>query len=56
MRMATEDVPSFDDLEPVKVANDSEEDDAELIKLEPGENLVGEIREIHRNLGEYNTT
>ena len=52
--MAAENAPSFDDLEPV--ANDFDDDDADLIKLEPGENVVGEIRQIHTGLGDYDST
>lgn len=52
--MASEQAPSFDDLDPV--ANDFEDDDAEQIQLEPGDNVVGEIRQIHTGLGEFNST
>ena len=51
--MATNETPSFDDLTPV--SNDFD-DEAEEIELEPGENVVGEIRELNTGLGEYNST
>jgi len=53
--MASESAPSFDDLNPVS-SNDYEDDDVEFIKLSEGESLVGEIRAIHRGLGEHNST
>lgn len=53
--MATNDsTPSFDDLNPV--SNDFDDDEVEQIQLEPGENVVGEIREINTGLGEHNST
>ena len=52
--MASKEAPSFDDLEPV--ANDFDDDDAEQIQLEPGDSVVGEIRQIHTGLGEYDST
>lgn len=52
--MATENAPSFDDLSPV--ANDFDDEDVEQIRLEPGENVVGEIRQVHTGLGDYNST
>lgn len=41
--MASESTPSFDDLNPV--SNDFD-DDAEQIQLEPGEPVVGELRQV----------
>lgn len=52
--MASESAPSFDDLEPV--TNDFDDDDGEQIQLAPGESVVGEIRQIHTGLGEYDST
>lgn len=52
--MASERAPSFDDLDPV--ANDYDDDDVETLKLDPGESVVGEIREINTGLGDYDST
>lgn len=54
--MASESVPSFDELETVNPSTDYEDEDVERIKLEPGESIVGEVREIRRNLGEFDST
>jgi hypothetical protein len=53
--MATQETPSFDDLEPVDNST-SDDYDSEWIDLEPGESVVGEIRELTPNCGKYDTT
>lgn len=54
--MATEETPSFDDLDPVEDPGTDTEDDAEWIELEPGESIVGELRSVRPNCGDYDTT
>lgn len=46
--------PSFDDLDPVEDSNGG--DDAQDLELEPGDEFVGEVRSIERNLGDYDST
>ncbi|GGN96725.1 hypothetical protein [Haloarcula pellucida] len=53
--MATQETPSFDDLEPVE-SNSDDDYDSEWIELEPGENVVGVIRDVVPNCGQYDTT
>ncbi|MFA9516329.1 hypothetical protein ACERIT_03785 [Halopenitus sp. H-Gu1] len=55
--MSTKKTPAFDDLDPVE-ANDDEQDeyDTEWLDLDPGENVVGEIRAVTPDCGDYNTT
>lgn len=56
--MAKSETPAFDDLEPVD-ATDSDEysdDDGEWLDLERGESVVGEIRGVTPNCGDYDTT
>lgn len=50
--MATEETPSFDDLDPVETPNDND-DDVPTINLDPGARLVAEIRHIERDVGKY---
>jgi hypothetical protein len=52
--MAAQDQTSeFDALEPVEPAADDDDDDAEWIDLDAGDSVVGEVREIKDNCGEY---
>lgn len=51
--MATKETPSFDDLRPVSNEFD---DDAEQIQLEPGDGVVGELRQVHTGPGDYDST
>ena len=52
--MSKSKAPSFDDLDPVEDSNDS--DDAQDLELEPGDEFVGEVRSIERNLGDFDST
>ena len=54
--MAAQDTPAFDDLTPVKPGNDYDDEEEGWIELDRGESVVGEIREISPNCGQYNTT
>ena len=49
--MATEDTPSFDDLEPVQTA-DFDDDEAEWIDFEEGEIVTGDVVAVKENCGE----
>ncbi|SDM47016.1 hypothetical protein SAMN04487949_1771 [Halogranum gelatinilyticum] len=51
--MSSNDTPSFDDLTPVSVPNDDDNDDVPVVKLQPGEDLVAEVRHIERGVGKY---
>lgn len=53
--MATEEAPNFDDMEPVSVPSEFDDSDAEWLDLEPGQAVVGEIRNINWNAGEYDS-
>jgi len=54
--MAAQDQSSdFDALEPVEVDDDTDDEDAEWIDLDEGESVVGEIREIKENCGDYDS-
>lgn len=50
--MAAKESDPFDALAPVDTPDDSDEN-AEWLDLEEGESVVGEIREIKENCGEY---
>ena len=50
--MASKEAPSFDDLTPVDTSDDTD-DDVPVIKLEPGESIVAEVRHIERNVGKW---
>lgn len=52
--MASETVPDFEDLQPVSVSDDGEE--SEIITLEPGEHIVGEVRTVEHDIGQYDNT
>lgn len=54
--MASESLPSIEDMKPVGVPDSDRDDDAEWIDLEPGDSVIGEIREIKPNCGRYNST
>lgn len=54
--MATQDTPSFDDLETVEADDDGNDYETEWIDLEAGETVVGEIRSVKPNCGQYDTT
>ncbi|MFC6613563.1 hypothetical protein ACFQAS_01085 [Halopenitus salinus] len=55
--MSTQKTPAFDDLEPVEANTEEQDDyDTEWIDLEPDENVVGEVRAITPNCGDYDTT
>ncbi|WP_018258888.1 hypothetical protein [Halomicrobium katesii] len=54
--MATQETPSFDDLEPVDTNTQDDEYDSEWIELDQGEDVVGEIRDLTPNCGKYDTT
>jgi len=54
--MTTQDTPSFDDLETVNTSDESDDYDTDWLDLEPGESVVGEIRAIKPNCGQYGTT
>jgi len=54
--MATQDTPSFDDLETVDTSDESDDYDTDWLDLESGESVVGEIRAIKPNCGQYDTT
>lgn len=45
---------AFDDLKPVDVP-ETDDDDLEWLDLDDGESVVGEIREIKENCGEFNS-
>ena len=51
--MAAQDAPSFDDLTPINPSNDTDDDEVPTVKLDPGEDIVAEIRHIERNVGRY---
>lgn len=55
--MAAENKPTvdFDDLEPVESPAEND-DDVPQVKLSPGENIVGEIREVTRDLPPHGNT
>lgn len=54
--MAAQDTPAFDDLETVEADDDSDDYETEWLELDPGESVVGELRSINPNCGQYNTT
>ena len=54
--MATKDVPSFDDLTPVEPSNDNNDEDVPIVKIEPGDELVADVRFIERNVGKWQNT
>lgn len=54
--MAAKDAPSFDDLTPVEPANDTDDEDVPIVKLEPGDELVADVRFIERNVGKWQNT
>lgn len=53
--MASKEVPSFDDLTPVDSSGDSD-DEVPVVKLDPGESIVAEVRHIERNVGKWNNS
>ncbi|SFR85737.1 hypothetical protein SAMN05216559_0130 [Halomicrobium zhouii] len=54
--MAANDTPDFDDLEPVEINEQEDDSDAEWLDLEPGESVVGEVRAVRPNCGQYDNT
>lgn len=53
--MATkDDSTSFDDLMPVNASNDNDDDGETLIKLDPGDSLIGSLRFVESDVGKYN--
>jgi len=54
--MATKEGPSFDDLTRVEPSNDNDDEDVQTIKLDPGEDIVAEVRHIERNVGQFDNT
>ena len=54
--MATNELPSDDEFELIEPETDSQDYESEWIDIEPGEEVVGEIRAIKPNCGQYDTT
>ncbi|MCL9812514.1 hypothetical protein [Natranaeroarchaeum aerophilus] len=54
--MATQETPAFEDLEPVEPESNEDDYETEWIELDRGEKVVGEVRSVNPNCGDYNTT
>lgn len=54
--MSANDTPDFDDLDPVETNEQDDDYETEWLDLEPGESVVGEVRAVRPNCGEYDNT
>lgn len=54
--MAKANAPSWDDLSKVQTSQDTDDDGEPLIKLDPGEDVVAEVRFIEEEVGQHGNT